>query len=96
MGKSYDKFVILLSVFNGYVRQHIICILSFVPDGFILCLSLPLSLVYYNNLPSVANTRTFNLYRYWENEKVRLAYRPVHMYTLDDEVETIPPKARVY
>jgi len=23
-------------------------------------------------------------------------YRPVHMYTLDDEVEVVPPKARVY
>ncbi|KAK1274896.1 hypothetical protein QJS04_geneDACA011642 [Acorus gramineus] len=33
---------------------------------------------------------------YWENEKVRLAYRPVHMNTLDDEIETFPPKARVY
>lgn len=35
-------------------------------------------------------------YRYWEDEKVRLEYRPVHMNTLDDEVETFPPKARVY
>lgn len=35
-------------------------------------------------------------YRYWENEKVRLAYRPVHMNTLDDEIESFPPKARVY
>ncbi|KAG6520800.1 hypothetical protein ZIOFF_017861 [Zingiber officinale] len=33
---------------------------------------------------------------YWENEKVRLAYRPVHMNTLDDQVESFPPKARVY
>ncbi|VAH46113.1 unnamed protein product [Triticum turgidum subsp. durum] len=33
---------------------------------------------------------------YWENEKVRLAYRPVHMNTLDDEIESFPPKARVY
>ncbi|CAN0924764.1 Succinate dehydrogenase [ubiquinone] flavoprotein subunit, mitochondrial [Linum grandiflorum] len=33
---------------------------------------------------------------YWENEKVRLDYRPVHMNTLDDEVETFPPKAHVY
>ncbi|XP_050379912.1 succinate dehydrogenase [ubiquinone] flavoprotein subunit 1, mitochondrial [Argentina anserina] len=33
---------------------------------------------------------------YWENEKVRLDYRPVHMNTLDDEIETFPPKARVY
>ncbi|GJN23140.1 hypothetical protein PR202_gb10762 [Eleusine coracana subsp. coracana] len=33
---------------------------------------------------------------YWENEKVKLAYRPVHMHTLDDGVEPFPPKARVY
>ncbi|KAJ6398446.1 hypothetical protein OIU77_019277 [Salix suchowensis] len=33
---------------------------------------------------------------YWENEKVRLDYRPVHMNTLDDEVEPFPPMARVY
>uniref|UniRef100_A5BGN3 Succinate dehydrogenase [ubiquinone] flavoprotein subunit, mitochondrial n=1 Tax=Vitis vinifera TaxID=29760 RepID=A5BGN3_VITVI len=33
---------------------------------------------------------------YWENEKVRLDYRPVHMNPLDDEIESIPPKARVY
>ncbi|KAJ4851452.1 hypothetical protein Tsubulata_014118 [Turnera subulata] len=33
---------------------------------------------------------------YWENEKVRLEYRPVHMNTLDNEIETFPPKARVY
>ena len=34
--------------------------------------------------------------RYWEDGKVRLDYRPVHMNTLDDEVESFPPKARVY
>jgi len=28
--------------------------------------------------------------------KVRFDYRPVHMYTLTDEVEVIPPKERVY
>jgi succinate dehydrogenase / fumarate reductase flavoprotein subunit len=28
--------------------------------------------------------------------KVRLEYRPVHMYTLTDEIEVIPPKERVY
>nr|GEX15242.1 zinc finger, CCHC-type [Tanacetum cinerariifolium] len=33
---------------------------------------------------------------YWENQKVRLDYRPMHMNTLDEEVETFPPKARVY
>lgn len=33
---------------------------------------------------------------YWENGKVRLAYRPVHLNTLDEEVESFPPKARVY
>jgi succinate dehydrogenase / fumarate reductase flavoprotein subunit len=28
--------------------------------------------------------------------RVRLDYRPVHLYTLTDDVEVIPPKARVY
>ncbi|MDC7805332.1 succinate dehydrogenase flavoprotein subunit [Luteimonas sp BLCC-B24] len=28
--------------------------------------------------------------------KTTIDYRPVHMYTLDDEVEPVPPKARVY
>ena len=34
----------------------------------------------------------------WVNEqgKVSFEYRPVHMYTLTDEVEPIPPKKRVY
>lgn len=34
----------------------------------------------------------------WYDEKkgVRLDYRPVHMYTLTDDVEVVPPKARVY
>jgi Fumarate reductase flavoprotein C-term len=27
---------------------------------------------------------------------VRLGYRPVHMYTLSNEVQAFPPKARVY
>jgi len=31
-----------------------------------------------------------------ESGKVNIDYRPVHMYTLDDEVEVVPPKARVY
>ncbi|MCA0393864.1 MAG: succinate dehydrogenase flavoprotein subunit [Proteobacteria bacterium] len=31
-----------------------------------------------------------------ESGKVGIDYRPVHMYTLDDEVEVVPPKARVY
>jgi len=31
-----------------------------------------------------------------ENGRVTLNYRPVHMYTLTDDVEVIPPKARVY
>jgi len=30
------------------------------------------------------------------NGKVGLGYRPVHMYTLTDDVEVVPPKARVY
>lgn len=42
------------------------------------------------------NISFFLFHRYWENEKVRLAYRPVHMNTLDDEIEPFPPKARVY
>eukprot|EP00475_Leptophrys_vorax_P001720 TRINITY_DN10956_c0_g1_i2.p1 TRINITY_DN10956_c0_g1~~TRINITY_DN10956_c0_g1_i2.p1 ORF type:complete len:527 (-),score=19.64 TRINITY_DN10956_c0_g1_i2:169-1686(-) len=33
---------------------------------------------------------------YWDNGNVRLDYRPVHMKTLDSEIDTIPPKARVY
>jgi len=33
---------------------------------------------------------------FWENKRVKLDYRPVHMNTLDDEVEVFPPKARVY
>jgi succinate dehydrogenase / fumarate reductase flavoprotein subunit len=34
----------------------------------------------------------------WVNEdgQVKFDYRPVHMYTLTDEVEVIPPKVRVY
>ena len=34
----------------------------------------------------------------WLNEagEVTIDYRPVHMYTLTDEVEVVPPKARVY
>jgi succinate dehydrogenase / fumarate reductase flavoprotein subunit len=31
-----------------------------------------------------------------KNGSVTLDYRPVHMYTLTDDVEVIPPKARVY
>jgi succinate dehydrogenase / fumarate reductase flavoprotein subunit len=31
-----------------------------------------------------------------ERNKVRLDYRPVHMYTLSNEIQVIPPKARVY
>ena len=30
------------------------------------------------------------------NGKVTLDYRPVHLYTLTDDVEVVPPKARVY
>jgi len=28
--------------------------------------------------------------------KVSIDYRPVHMYTLNEDTEVIPPKARVY
>jgi succinate dehydrogenase / fumarate reductase flavoprotein subunit len=30
------------------------------------------------------------------NQEIRAAYRPVHLYTLTDEVEVIPPRKRVY
>jgi succinate dehydrogenase (ubiquinone) flavoprotein subunit len=33
---------------------------------------------------------------FWDDKRVKLDYRPVHMNTLDDEVEPFPPKARVY
>ncbi|KAK4490602.1 hypothetical protein RD792_001289 [Penstemon davidsonii] len=46
--------------------------------------------------PNVGPKNAWKEKRYWENEKVRLDYRPVHMNTLDDEIETFPPKARVY
>ncbi|MCL7038033.1 hypothetical protein MKW94_010521, partial [Papaver nudicaule] len=32
---------------------------------------------------------------YWENGKVRIDYRPVHMNSLDNEIETIPPEPPV-
>jgi succinate dehydrogenase flavoprotein subunit len=34
----------------------------------------------------------------WQNDRgnVTLGYRPVHMYTLSNEVQAFPPKARVY
>ena len=31
-----------------------------------------------------------------ENGKTSFDYRPVHMFTLSDEVEVVPPKKRVY
>ena len=31
-----------------------------------------------------------------ENGDVKFDYRPVHLETMTDEVETIPPKVRVY
>ncbi|MGI8561633.1 MAG: succinate dehydrogenase flavoprotein subunit [Luteimonas sp.] len=31
-----------------------------------------------------------------EGGETHIDYRPVHMYTLDDDVEVVPPKARVY
>jgi len=30
------------------------------------------------------------------DDQVKIDYRPVHMYTLTDEVDVIPPKERVY
>jgi succinate dehydrogenase / fumarate reductase flavoprotein subunit len=31
-----------------------------------------------------------------EDGATHIDYRPVHLYTLDDDVEMVPPKARVY
>ena len=31
-----------------------------------------------------------------DNGRTHIDYRPVHLYTLTDEVEVVPPKARVY
>jgi succinate dehydrogenase / fumarate reductase flavoprotein subunit len=31
-----------------------------------------------------------------DKNRVSLDYRPVHMYTLSNEIQVIPPKARVY
>ena len=31
-----------------------------------------------------------------DNGKVSIDYRPVHMYTMSDDIEVVPPKARVY
>jgi succinate dehydrogenase / fumarate reductase flavoprotein subunit len=31
-----------------------------------------------------------------DDNKVRIDYRPVHDYTLSDEIKPFPPKARVY
>lgn len=31
-----------------------------------------------------------------DNNKIDIKYRPVHMYTLSDDVEVVPPKKRVY
>ena len=33
---------------------------------------------------------------WFEQGRVRIDYRPVHLRTLTDQVEVIPPKARVY
>ncbi|GAQ80311.1 Succinate dehydrogenase [Klebsormidium nitens] len=33
---------------------------------------------------------------FWKDGKVELDYRPVHSHPLDDEMEYVPPKARVY
>src|SRR5690606_29466401 len=31
-----------------------------------------------------------------DDNATRIDYRPVHLYTLDDDVEMVPPKPRVY
>jgi succinate dehydrogenase / fumarate reductase flavoprotein subunit len=33
---------------------------------------------------------------WYQDGRVRIDYRPVHLVTLTDQVEVIPPKARVY
>ena len=33
---------------------------------------------------------------WFHDGEVKIAYRPVHLYTLTDDVEMIPPKERVY
>ncbi len=42
------------------------------------------------------NWMKHTLARYRIGDEVRMDYRPVHMRTLTDEVEVVPPKARVY
>ncbi|MFT3896093.1 MAG: succinate dehydrogenase flavoprotein subunit [Thermomonas sp.] len=43
-----------------------------------------------------ANWQKHSLCTVGDDGATRIDYRPVHMYTLDDEVEVVPPKARVY
>src|SRR5690606_39432209 len=43
-----------------------------------------------------ANWQKHTLCWLQEDGNTRIDYRPVHMYTLDDEVEVVPPVARVY
>ena len=42
------------------------------------------------------NWMKHSMQRYDENGAVKITYRPVHEYTLTDEVSYFPPKARVY
>jgi len=43
-----------------------------------------------------ANWHKHSIMWFDENNKVDIKYRPVHMYTLTDDVEVVPPKKRVY
>jgi succinate dehydrogenase / fumarate reductase flavoprotein subunit len=43
-----------------------------------------------------ANWQKHSLCWVGEGGETHIDYRPVHMYTLDDDVEVVPPKARVY
>ncbi len=43
-----------------------------------------------------ANWMKHSLCSVGDDGSTNIEYRPVHLYTLDDEVEVVPPKARVY
>ncbi len=43
-----------------------------------------------------ANWHKHSIMWFDENNNVDIKYRPVHMYTLTDDVEVVPPKKRVY
>ena len=47
-------------------------------------------------LPGYIDTHVHIGNHFDDDGKVTIDYRPVHMYTLTDDVEVVPPKARVY